>query len=73
MINSLKDTILNAWDDRTLLKKKDVQKAIRDVIEKIDKGLLRCAELDDKKKWQVNDWVKKAVLLYFPIQKMKTI
>ena len=73
MSNSLKEIILNAWDDRSLLKEDDVQQAIRDVIEKIDKGFLRCAELNEQKKWQVNDWVKKAVLLYFPIQKMKTI
>ena len=46
MINSLRDTILKAWEDRTLLDKEDVQIAIRDVIEKIDKGLLRCAELN---------------------------
>ena len=73
MSNSLKEIILNAWDDRSLLKEDDVQQAIRDVIEKIDKGFLRCAELNEQKKWQVNDLVKKAVLLYFPIQKMKTI
>ena len=73
MSNSLKEIILNAWDDRSLLKEDDVQQAIRDVIEKIDKGFLRCAELNRQKKWQVNDWVKKAVILYFPIQKMKTI
>lgn len=73
MTNLLKETVLKAWEDRTLLKNEDVQIAIRDVIEKIDKGVLRCAELDDKKQWQVNDWVKKAVILYFPIQQMKTI
>ena len=73
MTNLLKETVLKAWEDRTLLKNEDDQIAIRDVIEKIDKGVLRCAELDDKKQWQVNDWVKKAVILYFPIQQMKTI
>ncbi|MCL4856673.1 MAG: 2,3,4,5-tetrahydropyridine-2,6-dicarboxylate N-succinyltransferase, partial [Flavobacteriales bacterium] len=48
------------------------QQAIRDVIDLIDKGQLRVAEPIDTN-WQVNEWVKKAVVLYFPIQKMETI
>jgi 2,3,4,5-tetrahydropyridine-2,6-dicarboxylate N-succinyltransferase len=61
-----------AWDDRTLLQLNDTQKTIREVIEQLDKGMLRVAE-PTADGWKVNDWVKKAVILYFPIQKMQTI
>lgn len=61
-----------AWDDRTLLKEEETQQAIRSVIEQLDQGILRVAEPTDNG-WQVNEWVKKAVVLYFPIQKMETI
>ncbi len=61
-----------AWEDRTLLQIESTQKAIREVIEHLDKGMLRVAEPTDKG-WKVNDWIKKAVILYFPIQKMETI
>ena len=55
-----------------MLKDSSVQKTIRDVIEEIDKGRIRIAEpsLDG---WKVNDWVKKAVIMYFPIQQMQTL
>ena len=64
--------IEEAWENRELLKDKSVQNTIEEVIEMLDNGLLRVAE---KKgiEWQVNDWVKKAVILYFPIRKMETI
>lgn len=66
----MKELIDKIWDDRSLLAgNEDV---IRDVIEKLDKGLLRCAEPMDDGTWRVNEWVKKAVILYFPIQKMRT-
>lgn len=66
-----KDIILQAWDDRSLLKQEKVKIAIRNVIELLDKGLVRVAE-NNGNGWKVNEWVKKAVLLYFPIQQMKT-
>jgi 2,3,4,5-tetrahydropyridine-2,6-dicarboxylate N-succinyltransferase len=64
--------IEEAWENRELLKEKSVQNTIEEVIGMLDSGLLRVAE---KKgiEWQVNDWVKKAVILYFPIRKMETI
>ena len=62
-----------AWEDRSLLKKDEVQKGIRHVIELLDKGTLRVAQPTSDGEWQVNEWVKKAVVLYFPIQKMETI
>jgi 2,3,4,5-tetrahydropyridine-2-carboxylate N-succinyltransferase len=68
----LKEIIENAWTDRTLIQKPEVQSAIREVVEKLDKGQLRVAE-PMTNGWQVNEWVKKAVILYFPIQTMEVI
>jgi len=68
----LKLKIEEAWKNRELLKSEDTQEKIREVIELLDKGKLRVAEPDDDN-WKVNEWVKKAVVLYFPIQKMETI
>ncbi len=69
---SLQQTIENIWDNRELLQQEDSQKAIREVISLVDKGELRTAEPAGNG-WQVNEWVKKAVVMYFPIQKMETI
>ncbi len=68
----LRETIEKAFDDRTLLKEEETQNAIREVIELLDAGSLRVAE-PTADGWQVNEWVKKAVVLYFPIQKMETL
>jgi 2,3,4,5-tetrahydropyridine-2-carboxylate N-succinyltransferase len=64
--------IRNIWENKDLLKDESNQKLIRDVIEQLDKGKIRVAEKDGDE-WKVNDWVKMAVILYFPIQKMKKI
>lgn len=65
-------SIEQAWENRKLLEQPETQSAIRDVIELLDKGKIRVAEpLDGSVK--VNQWVKKAVILYFPIQKMEVI
>ena len=69
---SLQQTIENIWDNRELSQNEDSQKAIREVISLVDKGELRTAEPTENG-WQVNEWVKKAVVMYFPIQKMETI
>ena len=61
-----------AWLDRSMLSSGETQQAINEVIELLDKGKLRVAE-PTANGWQVNDWVKKAVILYFPIRKMETI
>lgn len=71
-MSELKKVIEAAWEDRTLLKDKVVTDAIEQVIEEIDKGRLRTAEPDGTD-WLVNEWVKKAVVMYFPIRKMETI
>ena len=64
--------IESAWDDRKLLEKSETQEAIRQVINQLDTGKIRVAS-PLKNGWRVNEWVKKAVVLYFPIQKMETI
>lgn len=69
---SLQQTIENIWDNRDLLQKEESKTVIREVIALLDKGELRVAEPTENG-WQVNEWVKKAVVMYFPIQKMETI
>jgi len=67
----MKELILEAWANRDLLKETKYIEAVKAVIEEVDKGRLRTAEPTDKG-WQVNEWVKQAILLYFGIQKMQT-
>ena len=66
------ENVDNDWENRELLKDYNTQETIRQIIEEVDKGRLRVAEKLNNC-WQVNDWVKKAIILYFPIQKMETI
>ena len=70
-LTQLRQTIEKIWDDRSLLDCEASQESIRQVIELLDKGHLRTAEPKGDGTWQVNEWVKKAVILYFPIQKMR--
>lgn len=72
-MDALKRTIEQAWDNRELLRETLVQDAIRAVIDLLDKGMIRVAEPRPDGSWQVNEWIKKAVVLYFPIQQMATI
>ncbi|GAB5419036.1 MAG: 2,3,4,5-tetrahydropyridine-2,6-dicarboxylate N-succinyltransferase [Crocinitomicaceae bacterium] len=69
----MRSIIEKAWENRELLKDAEVVKTIEHVIEDIDKGILRVAEPSEDGEWQVNEWVKKAVVMYFPIRKMETI
>lgn len=71
-MTELRKKIENAWENRELLQEDNTQIAIREVINLLDSGKLRVAEPTEKG-WQVNEWVKKAVVLYFPIQKMETL
>ncbi|MDX1758085.1 MAG: 2,3,4,5-tetrahydropyridine-2,6-dicarboxylate N-succinyltransferase [Arenibacter algicola] len=71
-MKELRKTIETAWENRDLLKEIPTQTAIREVIDLLDNGKLRCAE-PTTDGWQINEWVKKAVVLYFPIQKMETL
>jgi len=61
-----------AWENRSLLEKKETKSAIIEVINQLDNGFLRIAE-KTKNGWKINEWIKKAVILYFPIQKMSSI
>jgi 2,3,4,5-tetrahydropyridine-2-carboxylate N-succinyltransferase len=71
----LRDIIEAAWEDRAMLNNEEVKAAIAEVVEAVDKGELRCAEPIDieNSEWQVNEWVKKAIILYFPTQTMRTM
>ena len=69
----MKHIIENAWNNRDLLTDPEVQEAINSVIAQLDAGKLRVAEPLANGEWQVNEWVKKAVVMYFPIRKMETI
>jgi len=71
-MNELQSIIEQAWGNRALLQETKTTDAIRSVIELLDSGKLRVAEPVGEG-WQVNEWVKKAVVLYFPIQKMETL
>lgn len=71
-MTELQQIIEKAWDNRDLLKETQTTTAIKQVIDLLDKGELRVAE-PVANGWQVNEWVKKAVVLYFPIQKMDTL
>ena len=67
----LQTKIEAAWNDRALLKEETYSNAVREVIEKVDKGRLRVAEPTEND-WVVNEWVKQAILMYFGIQQMQT-
>jgi len=72
-MNDLQSIIEFAWENRESLQEKEAQAAVREVIEKLDKGALRVAAPNENGGWDVNEWVKKAVVMYFPIQQMKTM
>lgn len=69
----MRSTIEKAWDNRELLKEQHTQDVIAHVIEDIDRGILRVAEPNENGEWIVNEWVKKAVVMYFPIRQMEVI
>jgi 2,3,4,5-tetrahydropyridine-2,6-dicarboxylate N-succinyltransferase len=71
ILPSMKELILEAWNNRDLLKDSKYSDAVRAVIEEVDKGRLRTASPTDNG-WQVNEWVKQAILMYFGIQQMQT-
>jgi 2,3,4,5-tetrahydropyridine-2,6-dicarboxylate N-succinyltransferase len=68
----LKEIIESAWDDRSRLEEKEVQIAIKTIISDLEVGTIRVAEPDGDD-WKVNEWIKKAVILYFPLRKMQPI
>ncbi len=70
-MQDIKQTIEKAWENRDLLQHQETVEAIEHTIEELDKGSLRVAEKHSGN-WVVNEWVKKAVVLYFPLKKMAT-
>ena len=71
-MTQLRNIIEEAWEDRSLLTNPVTINAIREVVDMLDRGTIRVAEPTENG-WQVNEWIKKAVVLYFPIQKMETL
>ncbi len=72
IMTAIRELIENAWENRELLEEQRTQNAIREAIGLLDRGELRCAQPNGEE-WQINEWVKKAVVLYFPIQKMEVL
>lgn len=72
VMDNLKSLIETAWENRALLEENTTKEAVRTIVDLLDKGALRVAE-PTTDGWQVNEWVKKAVVMYFPIQTMETI
>ncbi len=68
----MQELIETAWENRSMLQEQKVRDAITQIIDSLDKGKLRVAEPVGEK-WQVNEWIKKAVILYFPWRKMETM
>lgn len=69
----MQEIIESAWNDRSILQNWEIKKAIREVIAALDAGEIRVAEPQPDGKWLTHEWIKKAILLYFPIQEMLTI
>jgi 2,3,4,5-tetrahydropyridine-2-carboxylate N-succinyltransferase len=72
-MNELQGIIEAAWDNRDLLKDRQTQEAILETIRLLDQGEIRVASRVEPGNWQIHDWIKKAITLYFPIQSMETI
>ena len=71
-MTTIQSIIESAWENRALLSEAKTVETIEFVIEELDKGRLRVAEPLADGSWQVNNWIKKAVILYFPTRKMET-
>ena len=69
----LKTIIESAWENRALLSETATRNAIDTVIEALDKGQMRVAQPESDGTWTVNEWIKKAVVMYFPIRQMETM
>ena len=67
----MKDLVEKVWNDNKMLRSLEVQAVINEVIEKLNRGELRAAEPDGQGGWKVNDWVKKAIILYFPTRELR--
>lgn len=72
-MTQLQHLIETAWENRMLIQEKSYQDAIEQVVEMLDQGEIRVAEPSADGTWKVNDWIKKAIVLYFPLRQMQTI
>lgn len=72
-MDEIKKIIEAAWEDRSLLQQGITRDAVHETIALLDKGKIRVAEMLTQGQWQVNDWIKKAILMYFPILENKKI
>ena len=72
-VNALRQLVEAAWNDRSLVQLEETRQAVAAVMKGLDDGSLRVAEPLEGGEWQVNEWVKQAVLLNFPIQTMETV
>ncbi len=72
-MDSIRKLVEQTWEDRSLLSSPENRKAIEDTLYLLDSGSVRVAQPDENGNWIVNEWVKKAVVLYFPLQLMQTI
>lgn len=70
-MEKLESLILSAWENRELLKDLEAIQAIESVVAKLDSGELRIANKISENEWKTNEWIKKAVILYFPLRKME--
>lgn len=71
-MDQLKSIIEKAWDDRSLLKIEETKNTVFQIVELLDKGMLRVAEPIGSE-WKVNEWIKKAVIMYFPLRQMEVM
>jgi 2,3,4,5-tetrahydropyridine-2-carboxylate N-succinyltransferase len=67
----MEDLILAAWEDRALLKNQETIDAIYEVVKKVDEGVLRVANINSEERWITNEWIKKAIILFFPLRQME--
>lgn len=72
-MENLRKTIEAAWQDDSLLEGSTHRTAVEEVVRLLDKGELRVSQKNEVGEWEVNQWIKKAVLLYFRVAKMETI
>lgn len=70
-MQELEKLILSAWDNRELLKDSKVVEAINEVVKLVNDGKLRVANLNSENKWITNEWIKKGIILYFPLRQME--
>jgi 2,3,4,5-tetrahydropyridine-2,6-dicarboxylate N-succinyltransferase len=68
----LQQLIQDAYANRALLQDAQYKNAVLELVEKVDKGALRTAEPIDGK-WQVNEWVKQGILMYFGVMPMQVM